>query len=334
MKKAFTLIEILVVLVIVGILATITTQILYKVYENYYISRSLNKLSFKTDVVLNNIAAKLQLRVPNSVIAVECNVTNDGCKNGNVISYKSVSLITPLDAQNYPVLEWLSKDIYSKRGVYDDNKNYFYPGWAGFVDLINTKSFGSDEYNITMPFSNFDIVKKMDTYWLDDWNVNTTDVFGDKYEVLMFSGADDRGDFSEVNTSFGYYNSPAKNIFEIKSYIVGNDKTIANIKAITESNSTIVYEGFYLINTAMAIVPVYNASTDDFNLTLRMNYFPWKGEIYTNGRDNSGVLLASHVTQFRFREQNGIMRLYLCISDPKVKAGSERITICKEKVVF
>jgi prepilin-type N-terminal cleavage/methylation domain-containing protein len=79
MKKSFTLIEILVVLVIVGILATITTEILYKVYENYYISRTLNKLSFKTDAVLNNIAAKLTQRVPNSVIAVECNATNGGC---------------------------------------------------------------------------------------------------------------------------------------------------------------------------------------------------------------------------------------------------------------
>ena len=335
MRKSFTLIEILVVLVIVGILATITTEILYKVYENYYISRTLNKLSFKTDAVLNNIAAKLTQRVPNSVIAVECNATNGDCQSGTVTSFKSVSLITPADVTRFPVLEWLAKDVYSKRGVFDSTKNYIVPGWAGFVDLIKTDTGTNDEYNITLPFSNFDIVKKLDSNWTDQWGVpNASQIFANKYEVLLFSGADDRGDFSEVNDSFGYYGNPAKNVFQIKSYTVTGDKTVANIQAITPSNTTIVYEGFYLINTAMAIVPVYNANTEDFNLTLRMNYYPWNGERYINGRDNNGILLATHVTQFRFREQNGIMRIYLCISDPKVKAGDEKITICKEKVVF
>ncbi|NPA88352.1 prepilin-type N-terminal cleavage/methylation domain-containing protein [Caminibacter pacificus] len=332
MKKAFTLIEILVVLIIVGILATITTQIIYKVYQNYYISRALNKLSFKTDIVLNMIASKMTQRVPNSTIAVECNATNGGCANGNVLSYKSVSLVTPADAYKYPVLEWLAKDVYSKRGIYDDAKGYIVPGWAGFVDLINTVDLGNDEYNISMPFSNFNIVENMDSNWTAQWGVSTGgSVFAGKYEVLIFSGADDRGDFSEVNSSYGYYNGPAQNVFQVKSFKVDENKTVADVKAISTSNSTMVFEGFYLVNSAMAIVPVYNPDTKDFNLTLRQNYYPWNSETYVNG---NSTLISTHVTQFRFREQNGIMRIYICISDPKVKAGDEKITICKEKVVF
>ncbi|WP_456488045.1 type II secretion system protein [Caminibacter pacificus] len=334
MKKSFTLIEILVVLVIMGILATITTQIIYKVYQNYYISRSLNTLSFKTDTVLNMIASKLSQRVPNSTIAVECNATNGGCDSGNVLSYKAVSLVTPANAYKYPVLEWLAKDIYSKRGIYFDSAKKIIPGWSGFVDLIDTVNVGQDEYNITLRYVNLGVVQNMANNWFTQWGVSTgSGVFSNLNEVLIFSGADDRGDFSEVNTSYGYYNGPAKNVFKVKNIGLTNPPDFAQItvQAITTSNNTMVFEGYYFVNTAMAIVPVYNSDTNDYNLTLRFNYFPWKGKKYIDGNE---TLLATHVTQFRFREQNGIMRIYICISDPKVKAGSEKITVCKEKVVF
>ena len=330
MKKSFTLIELIIVIVILGILSTIAVEIIYKVYQNYYLSRVSNKLSYQTDLILNRIAAKLKLRIPNSTIAVECNVTNGDCENGNIQSFKSVELVSDSEAQNYPVLEWLEKDIYSKRGIYDSNKKLVIPGWAEFVDLVNTQTIAADEYQINMPYSNFDIVKEIDSNWTAQWGLNG-DIFTNKYEVLIFSGPDSRGDFSDINNSYGYYGHNAYNVFQILNYSVDENKTVAHIKAIDISNSTMVYEQYFLVNTAMAIVPVYNSDTQDFNLTLRFNYFPWNDQNYTAG---NSALLATHVTQFRFREQNGIMRIYICISDPKVKINSEALQICKEKVVF
>jgi prepilin-type N-terminal cleavage/methylation domain-containing protein len=339
MKRAFTLIEILIVVIILGILATITTQIIYKVYQNYYISRSANKLNFESELILNKIAAKLQLRVPNSTIAVKCTLNDNGCANGNVLGFKAVSTINSATASQYPVLEWLQKDIYSKRGEFNDTLKRVIPGWAGFVDLVNTVDYGNDRYQITLPYSNFDIVKEIDSNWSAAWGINGN-IFQNRYEVLIFSGADSRGDFTDINNSYGYYGNKAYNVFKINSYSVSitannTPKTVATVEAIDKSNKTNVYEQFFLINTAVAIVPVKDFNSNDYNLTLRFNYFPWNDQNYTDG---NSTVLATHITQFRFKEQNGVMRIYICVSDPKieveVKGKKEKLSVCKEKVVF
>jgi hypothetical protein len=213
--------------------------------------------------------------------------------------------------------------------MWDDTKEIIQTGWSGFVDLNATQVGNFDEYNISSPNSNFTIAQQIDKTWINSWKVpNSGDVFADKFDVLVFSGSDGRGDFDDVNNSYGYYGNSATRVFQIQNVI--NDMRL-NIKAITESNSTTVYEGYYIVRGGMAIVPVYDSSTRDYNLTLRFNYFPWNGQNYMDGNI---ALLATHVTQFKFKEEGGIIRLYLCITSPQVKLTDFNLTICKEKVVF
>ena len=346
MKKAFTLIEILIVIIVLGILATITSQIIIKVYENYHYSKEYNKLSFQTDMVLNEIATKLSLRVPNSLIASECNVSSSAtaysCKDANISNYNVLSAIPLNRADKFKVLEWLGKDIYSKRGMWDDNFKRVVPGYSGFVDLKDTNKSAvyADEYNITTPYSNFNYVKIIESNRTVQWGIGG-DIFNNDYEVLIFSGPDDRGDFLDINHSYGYYQNiypanSATRVFHIKqsssNFTTSQNKTVLNIKAIDESNSTTVYEKYYLVNTAYAIVPVCNnPECSDYNLTLKFNYYPWKGQTY---KDKNETLLASDVTQFKFREDNGVIRIYICISSPKIIINDKPLTVCKEKVVF
>ena len=328
MKKSFTLIELIIVIVILGILGTISVQILQNSFETYIKTKEMNKLSFKTDLVLNKIAAKLQNRIKNSVIAVECNATNNECLTNTNKNFISIDLLNPSNSYKYPVIEWLYTSIYSKRGMWDENKKHIQPGWSGFVDLKQTEIGNNDEYNITTPDSNFSIVQLIDGNWSDSWEVSGyNNVFDQNLDVLVFSGSDGRGDFEDINNSYGYYDNNATRVFSITPIT----DTKLNIKAITESNSTTVYEGYYIVRGAMSIVPVYNAKTNDYNLTLRFNYFPWKHQMYMDG--NSSVL-ATHVTKFKFREDGGILRLYICITSPNVKLSDYNLTICKEKVVF
>ncbi|GAX88115.1 conserved hypothetical protein [Lebetimonas natsushimae] len=329
MKKSFTLLELIIVIVILGILGTISIEILQKLANNYVMQKEMNKLAFKTDLVLNTIAAKLKTRIKNSVIASHCD--NNGNSNGDFIS---VSRITPLNSNYYNVLEWINYSIYSKRGMWNTNLKRVQPGWSGFVDLKKTVIYGNDKYEIETPDSNFSIVQAIDGNWADAWGINgSNDVFNNKLDVLIFSGADGRGDFSDINDSYGWYEHNATRVFSIQK----NNDINLTVDAIDKSDSTTIYEGYYIANTAMALVPV--KSGDDYNLTLRFNYYPWKGKHHYDGLDgnysegNSSVI-ATHVTKFKFKEENGLLRIYLCLTSENKKLKEYNLTLCKEKVVF
>ena len=333
MKKSFTLVELIIVVVILGILGTISIEVLQNTYESYVKTKELNKLSMKTDLTLNIIVAKLQNRIKNSVIAVECNASLPSSDpksclyNGNK-NFISLSELNESNSYKYPVIEWLYTSIYSKRGMWDENKKHIQPGWSGFVDLKQTEIQGNDTYTIITPDSNFTMVQYIDGNWSEIWGVNGYDnVFENNISVLVFSGSDGRGDFEDINNSYGYYENNATRVFHITRNNDGN----LTVSAVTKSNSTTVYESYYIVRGAMAIVPVYDNNTHDYNLTFRLNYFPWNDENYMDGNYS---LLATHVTQFKFKEEGGVIRIYLCITSPQVKLDEFNLTICKEKVVF
>ena len=339
MKKSFTLIELIVVMVIMGILATIAVEILLKVSQNYAISRAENKIAFEEDLVINKIAAKMENRIPNSVIASECNLTNNDCIKGNVKDFISIQDLTPKNAYKYPVIEWLSKDYYSRRGEWNASLKKIIPGWAGFVDLKKTEKNANDDYNVTLPYSKMSIIQDIDGNWTKEWGINGyQNVFENNLSVLIFSGSDGRGAFNDINHSYGWYetldsNNSAQKVFAIVK-IIKDDlaNTKIRVKTIDDTNDTTVYEGFFIVKGAEAIVPSYNADTNDYNLTFIQNYYPWKDENYSEGNFS---LLATHVVQFKFREEGGMMRIYLCIQNPKIDLGNnQKLTICKEKVVF
>jgi hypothetical protein len=270
-------------------------------------------------LVLNTISAKLKTRIKNSVIASHCD--ENGNPNGDFISISEVN-----GSSYYNVLEWLNYSIYSKRGMWNENLKKIKPGWSGFVDLKKTKEYGNDRYEIITPDSNFTLVQLIDGNWSESWGINGyNNVFDNNLSVLVFSGADGRGDLGDINNSYGWYEHNATKVFAINKL---ND-TDLNITAVTESDSTTVYEGYYIVNSAVAIVPVKDG--DEYNLTLYFNYYPWKKEKYTDGNNS---VLATHVTKFKFKEKNGLLRIYLCITSENKKLSENNLTLCKEKVVF
>ena len=340
MKKSFTLIELIVVLIIMGILATIATEILLKVYKNYSITKAVNRLTYQTDLILSALSAKLENRIPNSVIASECNATKNECEKGDIKGFISINELSAKDASKYPVIEWISKDFYSKRGEWNSSFNRVIPGWAGFVDLRKTQINSSgDDYNITIPYSKMSIVKEIDGNFTQSWGINGYEnVFENNLSVLIFSGPEGRGAFNDINHSYGWYETlyptnKAQKVFSIIKVINDDvNHTKIEVRAIDESNETTVYEGFFIVNGANAIVPVYNENTNDYNLTFIQNYYPWKDQNFTEGNSS---LLATHVVQFKFRDEKGLLRLYLCIQDPNIDVGENRkLTVCKERIVF
>ena len=117
MRKAFTLIELIFVIIIFGILSSFGAEILYKVYENYVYSNTFNKLQNQSEAAVKQIANRLQYRIKDSTIA------RNTLNNTNIEPIGS-------NTGDELVLEWISTDIDGWRGTASTS-----PNWNGFIDL-------------------------------------------------------------------------------------------------------------------------------------------------------------------------------------------------------
>jgi len=140
-KKAFTMVELIFVIVILGIVASIGSQIIADVYESYIIQRAQHRASLKTEIVANQIANRLVRAISGTVVRrVDLNGT---IKNINEIA-----------TDNPNVLQWVGADIDSFTAISGTTASARKPGWSGFCDVDN---WATNDTNISTPGSNLDL---------------------------------------------------------------------------------------------------------------------------------------------------------------------------------
>ncbi len=120
MRKGFTLLELVFVIVIFGILSKFGADLLYKIYENYVYSNTFNRLENQSESAVKLIANRLQYRIKDSTISR----TNVG---SNIIIP-----IADATSATRNVLEWISMDVDGWRG---STAGSTLPEWSGFIDL-------------------------------------------------------------------------------------------------------------------------------------------------------------------------------------------------------
>jgi len=113
--KAFTMLELVFAIVILGIVSSIGAEIIADVYRSYIIQRASHRSSIKTELATTQIVNRLTYALPNTVI-------------GRKSSDKSFRAVTNLDSNDYDILEWMGYDN-------DSFSAQSKPGWSGFVDL-------------------------------------------------------------------------------------------------------------------------------------------------------------------------------------------------------
>ncbi|EIF50967.1 hypothetical protein SULAR_06348 [Sulfurovum sp. AR] len=136
-RSAFSLLELIFVIVILGIVSSLGAEIIANVYQSYVLQRAQHRASLKTELVATEVANRLRYAIPGTVIR----------RVGKTGTPEELSETMASSPDAYTVLQWVAYDGDSFEAISSatDRK----PGWSGFCD-INTSTTNS----ISTPGSN------------------------------------------------------------------------------------------------------------------------------------------------------------------------------------
>ena len=302
--RAFTLVEMIMVIVILGVLSAGTFVSLKHLYLRVAKSQALSDLSLDSQIIVNQISSLLYDRVPSSVIGYDDNSS----KFESIYSLSST----------YHVLEWIGVSVESLK-----KRDY-----SGFVDLDD-----SNVSSLTLVSPDTD-VSLLALTTQKKFNI-TNNVFNDNILSLVFAGTIDDGSIvysSDFNSSFGWHGNSANRVFGISN--ASNGK---NIVLKTKPNE--IYEKYYIVDSAYAIargedINCRSDANETNTLYLFYNYRPWKGESFCDNA-TSVTTLSSEVAGFEIDLLNGSIFFNITMQRNIPKRGNENpVTISKQKVVF
>ena len=299
MKRAFTLIELIITMVILSIVSYIASGLIVNTYKSYNQTNSMHKANLKAEIAITQIANRLEYAIDGTVVKRKSENQTD---------------LAPIDQapNDYTVLEWIGwdKDGFEANNI-ENNSSFTEkntPAWSGFCNIR-----ASGQNFIVTPGSDLefarDILKRLSNDNVD-FNNSTVAIFfpgNYDYTTVGYNGDTPSG-LGLVNN----YNSAKNTLFFANS-----------LQRITEH--------YKLAWSAYAVVPRnYDDTEKTFDLYLKYNFRPWKGEDY----DTDGIykLLASNVTVFKTYATQNRIHIKLCVKERFSIKNSA--SVCREKVVF
>ena len=304
-RKAFTLVELIFVIIVLGISSSIVANIIADVFESYIIQRALHKASIKTELAIEQLGNRLTSRINKSIIA----------KKPNTNTFVALRNYVEAVDENKTALEWIGYDNDGfSASIFPNPSADSFMNWSGFCDL-NISSFGT----IATPGSK---LSKADVLLS---NISGNGLVG---SGLLFMGQPFYQDNGITKIEYqpscmGYTNSACIGIiggFTDTSITLSNPGTAGEM----------VYSEFYqIVNSAYTVVPEQNAD-GSWDLNMYSNYQPWNGEKYQIHGTRSTLI--ENVTVFRFYQRGSSIRLKICAKENV--GGDYDVSICKEKAVI
>ncbi|KIM11411.1 MAG: hypothetical protein KU37_07250 [Sulfuricurvum sp. PC08-66] len=311
-RSAFTLMELVFVILIMGILSTIGVDIFVRIYSTYATSQAKNRIHIDTALAIEKIAHRLEFRIKDSLIIG--NIATD--------TFNTLAL-APTPLPDRFSFEWIGYDNDSLLGMgVTELDDTIWPAVNGFIDLDSSSST-----LLVTTGSNLDNASEM-VYYLSGGDINLTDCDeGNNSAVLIFPDA--TGSVAE----YGWYgNNPAR-----VHPVCHNDGNITTFNVPTGvrdfgfGGGTEVFERYTFSYSAYALE--LNATSGE--LWLYTNYQPWNGERYTDG---NASLLMENVSTFQLRQVGDILQLQLCIeTSSQFRLGwddNNTLGYCKDKVIY
>lgn len=297
------MLELVFVIVILGIVASIASSIIVQVYESYIVQRALHRASTKAELAATQIANRLAYRISSSVI---------GRIPGG--TFKPIDQLQPADSTTHTALEWISydNDSFSAQST---------PGWSGFCD-VNAPA--TTKTNISTPGSNLSDTSTI----IGNLGGAITDA------VVIFAGHEYSPTINYIANCMGFDDSTCISPVSAES---GTSITI------TDNNAKVMTDQYKLAWSAYAVVPTQVTGTDLIDrgfqagaqivdLALHYNYQPWNiGGAASYASGSSSSTLVTNVVSFRFTGKGDTVRFKICVAE---SIGDSNVTLCKEKAVI
>ena len=295
---AFTMLELVFVIVIMGIIGKFGVEFLAQAYKGFIFSKINNELQANSAYAVEVISKRLEHRIKQSAIY----------RNLTLAAPNFRSLDSGSDA-NATVLEWIGTDIEGYRNV----------TWSGVIDLnasiaadriisLNTNTTNINALIQTLSDSN-SVVNDAAIYFVGSFLANNE--WGWDGNATKFN--------TQANVDIHPINSNG-----VTNQFVSPTGTFSGVSA---------KEYYKLAWTAYAVALEADPSGTMDNLYLYSNYQPWKGEQY----DDAGIgidrqLLMQNVSSFQFRAAGSLMKIQVCTQSDL--SSNEEYSLCKEKTIY
>lgn len=296
-RYAFTLIELIFVIVIMGLLSKFGVEFLARAYDSFIASSINSSLQSKSAMTVETIATRLQFRIKDSIIARQPGVT-----------YQALASSTL--AESATVLEWIGYDIDGMRAGAN-------PSWSGIIDLYHPNTTSTTLFSPSTNTTDMNTI--IDALSYSGSNINNS--------AIYFIGSN-----SDITTGYGWGGAIADHnnstMHPINSTGAGTDRFVTGITGVN-FNGADLYEYYQLAWSAYAVVH------SSGNLTLYYDYQPWLGDTYLLKRDGTATkhaLLMQNVDTFRFKAIGSIVKIQVCVNQ-NILIGKE-YSLCKEKTIF
>lgn len=238
MKKAFTLVELLFVMVVLAIVAAIGTDILRSLFDNYAVTAQIHRLESVANNAADTIATRLEKRVPQTT-AIETNAVNR--------RYQPLSPITGAAANNGKLVFF--------RKAYELERNFISKQAGAEEDVARTSGFISELKTTTTTTTtgdsrNFTDRVRFVSNDTADLNLDDFELFFSNDSSLLYENKGDHFDryYSSGNKSFAYGCRQGSIGFTDGTFILERRGCPASTSTIIRPSMAALVHRFYLSN--------------------------------------------------------------------------------------
>lgn len=296
LRSALSMVELVFVIAVLGIVASIGAEIVVQAYQSYLMQRATYRSSIKTELAATQLVNRMAYAIPHTII---------GRKSATDTTYVPIDHI---DAADYMVLEWIGYDAESFEAFTATDPK---PGWSGLCD-VNASTVNS----ISTPGSQLNLASTI----ID--NLSNTTIAD---AALFFTDT-----YNTDNIGYNGVTTGAARIASVAGQTITLDATATGNRTISE-----MYKLAWTAYAIVPVQRGGGACTDPIaqqcDLELRYDFRPWEGQDY-NGNGYRSFVLIRNITAFRFTGSGNTIRFKIC---QRENIGNDtNITTCKEKAVI